>query len=284
MSVAEALRAAEQTAPLRGVRVRVVGFRSVFGAVAGVGVGGVLLGSGALDATLAVIPLAVVALFAAWFTAFAWIGRAGHEHDRAVALLVAGRPEAAERAFTAFLRRPRIDYLAAFALANLGFIAIRAGRFRDAIPLCRAADALESARLFADGVSFSASARASLILAWVGLGDHEAARALVDAPDPPGALPAGRALLVRSRALHALRCGEPAEALRILDAHRRVLRNVLTGDDAALVEVIEASALTALAAEGAQRTPHPVPVDDEARRYVTQLVPGCDALLVDDVA
>jgi Tetratricopeptide repeat len=266
---------------LRGQRPRVIGQRLVV-AAALVWMGATLLLLG-IQPLLQYGAMLGVALAAAVSGVGLWMRSGLVEHNVAVEMLIRGRLDDAEKPLVAFLRKPRLDQYVALALNNLGIIALRRGRFGEAVPLFRAAFVLERDRMLARDGSFAETARASLVLVLIGANDVEGARAALAEPEPPGALPQSRALLARSRALFAMRTGDPAGALAILESHRRVMQNTLTGNDAALAEVLEASALGALS-EGAVGAGGRVPVDAEARAFVTHLLPGCEGVLTNEAA
>jgi hypothetical protein len=158
------------------------------------------------------------------------------------------------------------------ALYDLGVVAVRRGDFADAVALSRAAlGMLRGARFSVHPQTYGDLARGNLAFALACAGDVDEADRVLREPTDPNALPGTTAVLVRARALVALRRERWSHALAALDGERRLLRNTVVGSDAALLGAFEALALGKLADPA--RPTAPVQVDEEDRAYVLRVVP-----------
>jgi tetratricopeptide (TPR) repeat protein len=290
VSKREILAAAERTKALAqvGARVRVIGLGTTYallGAGAAILSPIVAFASNRAGASLTVavtlsVFAPVIGALAVFVMFLKWTSRGAALHNRAYAALTEGRIDEAATGFAEFLRDGRrFDSTAATALQNLGVVCLRRGELADAAHLFRASIAVDRARAFANTGSYAGHAAANLVFALACSGAIDEAAALLEEPLPEGAFAAAVALQTRAAALVAWKRGDAARALELLETHRRLLRNALAGDDAALVEAIESVARRAVGKPSSV-----VPVDDQARAYVLAAIPESEPLLVAEAA
>ncbi len=277
-----ALRAVSGSRYLDGVRVRAVDARAALAILAGVPLAVALLAP-AYSPAPSLVLFVGLAVFACGLLAVSsrWTAGMRLVNDGLIALQDE-RIDEALALFRAAASRWHFKHGVAVALHNLGVVATRRGDFADAVTLLRAAhEMLRGGRLLSNPHTYGDLARANLVFALTCDDQLDEAARVVGEPSDPNAYPMAAAMMARARALLAVRRRAWADALEVLEAERRLLRNVVVGYDAPLVEALEAVALTNTSEEqrGARSAPVPVWVDDAERAYILRALPEAEALL-----
>ena len=200
--------------------------------------------------------------------------------NEGVKLITTGDYDAAERTLVPVATGPYTTACATYAVYNLGTAALRRGDVPSAITLYRATVALYRAQRIAGLRAGAHLARSGLAFAYACAGRLDDAERTLGEPidvDVPQML----ASETITRALIALRRDDPKAALTVLDTEKRLLRSAVAGDATSLQLAIEAAAKDKLGGVfgGHARTAARVPVDAEARAYILQALPGCEAFL-----
>jgi tetratricopeptide (TPR) repeat protein len=273
--MSQILERAEATRALGGGRIRTLDPQRVtfallvviFGALLGLSSMGLPTSVAALGAVLATL-----GLFVALRT---WWSRGIRANNDGVEALSLDRFDEAERGFRSIVTRRHPRSYTALGLQNLSTVALQRGEIEDAAILARAAlEILSRSRPHQTAELVSGHVRANYAFALLASGEVDEAEAVLRAPAEPGALAKSEALLVRSRALALVRREQWQEALDLLTAEKRLLRNTLTGDEAVFAE-----AMLALVRERLGHSPSPIAVDDDERAFVTRIVPACASVL-----
>ena len=230
----------------------------------------------ARDSMFMIVALTLGAGFTMWTDAARKYLEGKESLRDAIAVFHLGNAVGAERALVDFLRVRRFKPEAMIALVHLGLTLMRTLRFAEAV------DVFETANRLDRGSPIAAKARAYLVIASIGANNAVAARAWLDTWDREAADSAARAQLALARALVAFRSADPASSMALLAEKRPLLDNMLTGNDAALADALEAAAYATTPSADGNSSSSSVLVDPEARAFVLHLVPECAPFVVDE--